>query len=87
MNATVSFYNDVKKQGSEQTRNVVTVPATAVKSGAVFVVVDGRARRKAVTTGGTSTNGVLVEGGLIGGEEVVTNPPADLKDGQRVKIV
>jgi len=30
--------------------------------------------------------GVVVESGLIGGEDIVVNPPADLKDGQRVRV-
>jgi HlyD family secretion protein len=84
MNATVSFYNDAKSAASDQVKNVVTVPSGAVQNGAVFVVVDGRARKRSVTTTGTTPRGVLVESGLIGGEDVIVNPPADLKDGQRV---
>ena len=29
--------------------------------------------------------GVRVEEGLIGGEDLIVNPPRDLKDGDRVK--
>jgi HlyD family secretion protein len=84
MNATVSFYNDAKTASSEPAKNVVTVPATAVHDGSVFVALDGHARKRSVTTAGTSGNGVLVSSGLIGGEDLIVNPPADLKDGQNV---
>jgi hypothetical protein len=50
----------------------------------VFVVLDGRAVRRAVKTGATSGQGVRIEDGLIGGEELIANPPAGLKDGDRV---
>jgi len=51
----------------------------------VFVVLNGRARKRPVTTAGTSEKGVLIESGLIGGEELIVSPPAGLKDGQRVQ--
>ena len=60
------------------------VPAAAVHDGAVFVVLDGRAVRRPVKTGATSSQGVRIEQGLIGGEDVIVNPPADLKDGDKV---
>ena len=59
---------------------------SAVQNGHVFVVVNGHARQRSVTTGGSSAKGVLVENGLIGGEDLIVNPPADLKDGQRVEV-
>jgi hypothetical protein len=34
---------------------------------------------------GTTSQGVQVGGGLIGGEDLIANPPADLKEGQRVR--
>lgn len=85
MNATVSFYNDAPAQAAEQSKRVVVVPAAAVQNGSVFVVVNGHARKRTVTVGGTSGNGVLVESGLIGGEDLIVNPPSNLKDGQRVE--
>ena len=86
MNATVAFYNDAKSAPNEQTKSIVTVPASAVQNGAVFVVVNGRAVRRSVTSGGSSSKGVLIESGLIGGEDLVVSPPADLKDGERVAV-
>ncbi|MGH9581736.1 MAG: efflux RND transporter periplasmic adaptor subunit, partial [Bryobacteraceae bacterium] len=85
MNSTVSFYNDAAARSASGAKPEIVIPAGAVENGSVFVVVNGRARKHAVTTGGASANGVLVESGLIGGEEVIVNPPANLKDGRRVE--
>jgi HlyD family secretion protein len=71
MNATVAFYNDAQEQ-----------PSGAAKA----VIVNDRARKRSITTGGTSNQGVFVESGLIGGEDLIANPPAGLKDGQKVEV-
>jgi HlyD family secretion protein len=65
---------------------MVVIPATAVRDNAVFVITDDRAVKRPVKLGGTNAQGVIVESGLIGGEDIVVNPPADLKDGQKVKV-
>jgi HlyD family secretion protein len=85
MNATVAFYNDVKSQPTSTPKHVVVIPQGALQNGGVFVVLDKHARKRPVTTAGTSERGVLVESGLIGGEDLIVNPPANLKDGQRVE--
>jgi len=56
-----------------------------VKDNGVFVVVNGKAVRKTIKVGGTTSKGVQISEGLIGGEDIIANPPADLKDGQRVR--
>jgi HlyD family secretion protein len=87
MNASVAFLLD---NGPAVTagpaRPLIVVPASAVKNDAVFVVFGGRAARRAVRTGATTSQGVQVREGLIGGEDVVVNPPAGLKDGDRVRV-
>jgi hypothetical protein len=50
----------------------------------VWVVRDGRANRVAITTGGELQDGVVVRHGLDGGELVIVEPSAELKDGSRV---
>jgi HlyD family secretion protein len=87
MNASVAFVSDEKPASLSTAveKPVVLVPASAVKDGAVFVVLDGRAVRRTVKTGAASPAGVRVEQGLIGGEDLILNPPAGLKDGDRVK--
>jgi HlyD family secretion protein len=70
MNASVAFVSPVKTAQTDRPR--IEVPAAAVRDQAVFVVVDGKALRRAVRA-------------LIGGENVILDPPADLKDGQKVR--
>jgi HlyD family secretion protein len=85
MNATVSFYNDVKAEpAAAEARRVVVIPPGALQNDHVFVVLNGHAVKRAVTTSGNSAKGVLIESGLIGGEDLIVSPPADLKDGQKV---
>ncbi len=86
MNATVSFYNDVKTGATPAAAHVIVVPQAAVQNGEVFAVVNGHARKKLVTVRGTSDKGVLIASGLIGGEDLIVSPPANLKDGQKVEI-
>jgi len=84
MNANVAFIDDTKKS-STPTRPVVYVPTSAVKDNAVFVVADGKALRRSVRTGPVSTQGLRIEEGLFGGEMLIVSPPADLKDGDKVR--
>ncbi len=86
MNATVSFYNESKAEPAAETKRIIVIPEGAVQNGSVFVVVNGHARRRPVTTSGTSEKGVLIASGLIGGEDLILSPPADLKDGQKVEV-
>jgi HlyD family secretion protein len=68
-----------------ESKRVVVVPSATVRDGSVFVVAGGKAIRKNVKVDGTTSQGVQVSEGLIGGEDLVANPPADLKDGQKVQ--
>ena len=92
MNASVAFAAEEKPAetstsaaGAPAARPVVIVPASALHDGAVFVLLDGKALRRTVTTGATSPLGVRVERGLVGGEDLITNPPPGLKDGDKVR--
>jgi HlyD family secretion protein len=82
MNASVTFLSDEK---SAPSKPAFVVPASAVRDGGVFVLLGGKAVRRPVKTGSTTSQGVRVQDGLIGGEDLIVNPPADLKDGDRVK--
>jgi HlyD family secretion protein len=84
MNATVAFFNDAPASASAD-KQLVIVPPSAVQNGSVFVVFNGKARKRPVSTAGKSDKGVLIEAGLIGGEELIVNPPADLRDGDKVQ--
>lgn len=86
MNATVAFYNPAGQASRVEQSRGVAVPASAIRDGAVFVAVDGKARRRPVTIGASSSSGATVTSGLIGGEDVIVNPPAGLRDGQRIAV-
>jgi HlyD family secretion protein len=68
MNASVAFF---EPDSGPVAKPAVSVPSSAVRSGSVFQIVDGRAVRRPVQA-------------LIGGEEIVANPPEDLKEGDKV---
>jgi HlyD family secretion protein len=90
MNASVAFYSPEKpgEKGENQAspaKPLITIPTSAVRDGAVFMVVDGRAVRRQIQVSGTSSQGATISNGLIGGEDLIVNPPADLKDGQKVR--
>jgi len=89
MNASVAFVADTPPPAdasAEAARPVISVPASAVQNGAVFVVLNGHAVRRPVKVGPTSGQNARIESGLIGGENLVVNPPAGLKDGERVQV-
>jgi len=91
MNASVAFISDAKPANRDTiAKSSIAVPVSAVKGGSVFVIASGRAVKRTVKTGATTTlsggaQGVNIEDGLIGGEDLILSPPADLKDGDRVK--
>jgi HlyD family secretion protein len=86
MNASVAFVSDAKpaERGAAPKPSIV-IPSSAVRGGAVFLVAGGRAVKRAVKTGVSAPQGVTVDDGLIGGEDLILNPPAELKEGDRVK--
>jgi HlyD family secretion protein len=86
MNATVSFFNDAPAASSNESKRIIVIPESAVQNGSVFVVVNQHARKRSVTTAGSTGKGMRVESGLVGGEDLIVGPPADLKDGQRVEV-
>ena len=66
------------------------VPAAAVRNDGgedvVWVVVDGRATRRAIEAGPVMADEREVRGGLQGGETLILDPPAGLADGDRVRV-
>jgi len=85
MNASVAFMAEEQLASSEPlTRPTISIPSSAVRHGAVFLFVDGRAVRCIVQTGPASGTTVRIVEGLHGGEALIVNPPASLQDGSRV---
>ncbi len=87
MNASVAFVADKKPESAAAgpSKPVVMIPSSAVRDGAVFVLLDGKAVRRAVKTGAVAGASIRVDDGLIGGEDLILAPPAGLKDGDRVR--
>lgn len=65
--------------------DALLAPATALQGDAVWVVADGRVRRRTVVRGATGAERVEIREGLALGDIVVVNPPASLRDGGRVR--
>jgi HlyD family secretion protein len=90
MNATVQFKakpNDDKSAATKQTYIFVPTAALRDKDGKKFVLLafNGKALRRDVHVQGQRSGGYLVDS-LVGGENVITAAPADLQDGQKIRI-
>ncbi|MGA3195317.1 MAG: efflux RND transporter periplasmic adaptor subunit [Terriglobales bacterium] len=91
MNATVQFKAPVNKDDqSAAKQSFVFVPTAAVRdqNGAkfVFIAFNGKALRRDVHVKGERSGGYLVDS-LVGGENVITTAPANLEDGQKIRII
>jgi HlyD family secretion protein len=86
MNASVAFISDAKPAvtSNEPVKPQIVIPASAVRNGAVFVMLGGKAVKRPVKLGASGPNGVRVEEGLFGGEDLVVKPPAELKEGDKI---
>lgn len=88
MSARVTFMARPAEQGR---RPVILVPKNAViKTAAgsfVWTVREGVARRAAIVAGREFERGLEVKRGLDDGDMVIVEPPASLKDGQKVASV
>ena len=88
MNTTVKFLADDLKDGNKESAGAV-VPSTAVRDHdgkkVVFIVLNGKAVMKTVRILEQRNNGYLVDG-PINGENVISNPPENLKDGESIRI-
>ncbi|MCW5962945.1 MAG: efflux RND transporter periplasmic adaptor subunit [Bryobacterales bacterium] len=90
MNASVAFLSDnprAEVSNAGPAKPLIFVPAAAVRDGTVFLVLNGRAVARRVTVGGSTSQGLRIEDGLIGGEDLIVNPPDALQDGARIQVV
>lgn len=90
MNSTVKFIADEPSQKSSASAPAgVFVPTNAIRDHAgkkvVFIVFKNKALQRDVRVLAQRSGGALVEG-LVGGEDVITAGPADLRDGDKIKI-
>jgi HlyD family secretion protein len=85
MNASVAFIDPTARE-ERTTRAAITIPASAVRDQSVFVVSDGKAVRRQVQIAGTTPQGTRIVQGLMGGEELIVNPSANLSEGEKVRV-
>jgi len=92
MGVKVTFLEDApKKKGDSNAPKVAALlPNEALRDDngkkIVFLVKDGHVERRAVAVGNAEGAQTEILSGLIAGDEVVVGGPADLRDGQAVKI-
>ena len=71
--------------------NVLKIPAKALiadgQKNAVFIIENGRARKRTVTLTARDIDTVVVESGLKENQQVIVSPGANIKDGVRVKSI
>lgn len=60
------------------------VPVEAISEGKVWLVVEGKARQRAVKTGIAGTDKAEILSGLSMGDAVIVDPPDSLEDGDRI---
>ncbi len=88
MNSTVKFLATEKKDNNSQPSGVF-VPTTAVRDRdgkkVVYLAFNGKALMREVQVVSQRSGGLLVQG-LVGGENVITSAPENLKDGDKIKI-
>jgi len=70
---------------SRRVSGAVLVPNSALVQDSVWTVDGGHAHRIAVRTGIVGTDMTQILRGLVGGESPIDRPPADLREGARVR--
>ena len=87
MNASVAFlepHADASKLSN--TPPAISLPLSAVRNNQVFVIEGDQVRARRVAIGKKRNGNAEITSGLEGGEEVVLNPPAALKDGDTMRV-
>jgi len=90
MGARVVFQDTVTSEVTNSQPRIY-VPAAAVRNDGgqdvVWVMVEGRARRRSIEAGPVMGDAREVRSGLTSGETIILDPAEDLADGSRVKAV
>jgi HlyD family secretion protein len=90
MGVKVAFLGDEEPGAQTASKPVVVIPSAAVRKDGdkdiVFVIQGDHVERRAVGLAAGTGDEAVVTSGLAAGERVVTEGPADLKDGARVSV-
>ena len=89
MSAKVAFLSRSVNPEEQQPRTAVNPKAIHGHGGksVVFVVDENRVKERPVTTGPQLGDLIEVVGGVKAGEKVVLNPPHELRNGSRIKVL
>ena len=87
MNANVAFLADAAPSTSNAPAPMpaISIPASAVRDGQVFLLADGKAVARPVEVRRTRSGQAEVVSGLSGGETLILAPPEGLQDGDEVR--
>jgi HlyD family secretion protein len=92
MNARSAFQarEQVSRKGEAPAPPKIVIPTAAVRDTggkkSIFIVFEGKAAERSIKTGNSTSKGIEVAEGLIGGEEIVLSPPPTLKNGDRIAV-
>ena len=84
VNASVTFIT--RETPSSELGRRFCVPAPAVRDRDVFLVVDGRAMARRVQVAAARDGTTQITEKLSGNELLIANPPANLRDGDKVQV-
>ena len=88
-NANVRFLSDEKNGPKQTAASGAVVPSSALRDAGgkrvVLIAFNGHAIQREVKLIAQRSDGDLVQG-LTGGEDVIVNSPADLKDGDKIRL-
>jgi RND family efflux transporter MFP subunit len=88
MGVKVAFLAEKSGEAAIATRALLPAEALRERDGKklVFVLADDQVERRAVSVGASRDEGVEIVAGVSPGEQVVTQGPGDLSDGQKVRV-
>ena len=92
MNSSVAFYAPEKPGEKSANRTsaakpLITIPLPPCATARSSSLLMGGAVRRQVQATGTSQQGPTISNGLIGGEDLIVNPPADLKAAESAREI
>lgn len=89
MSAMVSFLSRKPESGEEQPRTAVNASSIVSRSNrkVAFQIKNGKAVMKPVVTGERIGDMVEIRSGLEPGDKIIENPPQNLRDGSKIKVI
>jgi HlyD family secretion protein len=85
MNASVAFILSSQRD-KRPDPGFIVIPSSAIRDQAVFVLSHGKAVRRPVQAAEATATEARILHGLAEGDQVIVNPPENLKDGENVRL-